>query len=143
MSDTNGFQFFVMIGGPFWCVLLLCFLCQWAYKVFKRWRERKWRRTHPLPKIEKWGSGPLTGTCFLPPQAAMSSIILAEVHKAKLKIERGESIFTVPGLPCYGCPELKDFFHEVRGCVTCPFKMAQELEELREFKAKKEKEEQK
>lgn len=51
MSDTNGFQFFVMIGGPFWCGLLLCFLCQWAYKVFKRWRERKWREVNTQRQI--------------------------------------------------------------------------------------------
>lgn len=73
-------------------------------------------------------------------QSAMGPIIAAEVRRAKLKIERGESIFTVPGLFCYGCPERKDFFHSVRGCVTCPFKMAQELEELRKYKAQKEKE---
>ena len=106
------------------------------------WQWKNYKESHQLPPAmpKEWYG---TTKSLDDIQSAMGSIILAEVHKAKLKIDRGESIFTVPGLPCYGCPEQKDFFHEVRGCVTCPFKMAQELKELREFKAKKEKEEQK
>lgn len=106
------------------------------------WQWKNYKESHPLPPAmpKEWYG---TTKSLDDIHSAMGPLIAAEVRRAKLKIERGESIFTVPGLPCYGCPELKDFFHEVRGCVTCPFKMAQELEELREFKAKKEKEEQK
>lgn len=56
MSDTNSFQFFVMIGGPFWCALLLCFLGDWIYKAFARWRWRHWWRTHQRQGKEKFGS---------------------------------------------------------------------------------------
>lgn len=116
-------------------------LLYWGFLKFTDWWSWKdYRKSHPLPPVMP---KEFYGKAIAPqdiPQSAMSSIILAEVHKAKLKMDRGESIFTVPGLPCYGCPELKDFFHEVRGCVTCPFKMAQELEELRKYKAQKEKE---
>lgn len=111
-------------------------------ELFGWWQWKNYKESHPLPPVmpkEWYGTAKSLGDI----QSAMGPVIEAEVRRAKLKIERGESIFTVPGLPCYGCPELKDFFHEVRGCVTCPFKMAQELKELREFKAKKEKEEQK
>lgn len=51
MSDDH-FQFFVMIGGPFWCALLLCFLGDWVYRAFTRWRWRNWWRTHQTP-VEK------------------------------------------------------------------------------------------
>ncbi len=104
------------------------------------WSWENYKKSHPLPPAMP---KEFYGKAIAPqdiPQSAMSSIILGEVRRAKLRIARGESIFTVPGLPCYGCPEQKDFFHEVRGCVTCPFKMAQELEELRKYKAQKEKE---
>lgn len=103
------------------------------------WSWENYKKSHPLPPAmpKEWYG---TAKSLDDIQSAMGPIIAAEVRRAKLKIERGESIFTVPGLPCYGCPELKDFFHEVRGCVTCPFKMAQELEELRKYKAQKEKE---
>lgn len=104
------------------------------------WSWKNYKESHPLPPAmpKEWYG---TTKSLDDIQSAMGPIIAAEVRRAKLKIERGESIFTVPGLTCYGCPELKDFFHEVRGCVTCPFKMAQELKELREYKEKKEKEE--
>lgn len=103
------------------------------------WQWKNYKESHPLPPAmpKEWYG---TTKSLDDIQSAMGPLIAAEVRRAKLKIERGESIFTVPGLPCYGCPELKDFFHEVRGCVTCPFKMTQELKELREFKAKHEKE---
>ena len=109
-------------------------------ELFGWWQWKNYKESHPLPPAmpKEWYG---TTKSLDDIQSAMGPIIAAEVRRAKLKIERGESIFTVPGLPCYGCPELKDFFHEVRGCVTCPFKMAQELNELREYKEKKEKEE--
>ena len=108
-------------------------------ELFGWWQWKNYKESHPLPPAmpKEWYG---TTKSLDDIQSAMGPIIAAEVRRAKLKIERGESIFTVPGLPCYGCPEQKDFFHEVRGCVTCPFKMAQELKELREFKAKHEKE---
>lgn len=108
-------------------------------ELFGWWQWKNHKESHPLPPAmpKEWYG---TAKSLDDIQSAMGPIIAAEVRRAKLKIERGESIFTVPGLLCYGCPELKDFFHEVRGCVTCPFKMAQELKELREFKAKHEKE---
>lgn len=108
-------------------------------ELFGWWQWKNYKESHPLPPAmpKEWYG---TTKSLDDIQSAMGPIIAAEVRRAKLKIERGESIFTVSGLPCYGCPELKDFFHEVRGCVTCPFKMAQELEELRKYKAQKEKE---
>lgn len=115
-------------------------LLYWGFLKFTNWWSWKnYTKSHPLPPVmpKEWYG---TTKSLDDIQSAMGPIIAAEVRRAKLKIERGESIFTVPGLPCYGCPELKDFFHEVRGCVTCPFKMAQELEELRKYKAQKEKE---
>lgn len=120
----------------------LVLLCWGISELIGWWEWKNYKESHPLPPAmpKEWYG---TTKSLDDIQSAMGPIIAAEVRRAKLKIERGESIFTVPGLPCYGCPELKDFFHEVRGCVTCPFKMAQELKELREFKAKKEKEEQK
>lgn len=120
----------------------LALLCWGINEFFGWWQWENYKKSHPLPLAmpPEWYG---TTKSLDDIQSAMGPLIAAEVRRAKLKIERGESIFTVPGLPCYGGPELKDFFHEVRGCVTCPFKMAQELEELREFKAKKEKEEQK
>lgn len=120
----------------------LVLLCWGISELIGWWQWKNYKESHPLPPAmpKEWYG---TTKSLDDIQSAMGPIIAAEVRRAKLKIERGESIFTVPGLPCYGCPEQKDFFHEVRGCVTCPFKMAQELKELREFKAKKEKEEQK
>nr|DAM36425.1 MAG TPA: Glucitol operon activator protein (GutM) [Caudoviricetes sp.] len=108
-------------------------------ELFGWWQWKNYKESHPLPPAmpPEWYG---TTKSLDDIQSAMGPLIAAEVRRAKLKIERGESIFTVPGLFCYGCPELKDFFHEVRGCVTCPFKMAQELEELRKYKAQKEKE---
>lgn len=76
MSDTNGFLFFVMIGGPFWCGLLLCFLGDRIYRAFTRWRWRHWWRTHQRPVDEKLGySGPITGTCFKLPPKMMKKIM--------------------------------------------------------------------
>lgn len=120
----------------------LVLICWGISELIGWWQWKNYKESHPLPPAmpKEWYG---TTKSLDDIQSAMGPIIAAEVRRAKLKIERGESIFTVPGLPCYGCPEQKDFFHEVRGCVTCPFKMAQELKELREFKAKKEKEEQK
>lgn len=120
----------------------LVLICWGISELIGWWQWKNYKESHPLPPAmpKEWYG---TTKSLDDIQSAMRPIIAAEVRRSKLKIERGESIFTVPGLPCYGCPELKDFFHEVRGCVTCPFKMAQELKELREFKAKKEKEEQK
>lgn len=118
----------------------LVLLCWGINELLGWWQWKNYKESHPLPPAmpKEWYG---TAKSLDDIQSAMGPLIAAEVRRAKLKIERGESIFTVPGLPCYGCPELKDFFHEVRGCVTCPFKMAQELKELREFKEKKEKEE--
>lgn len=121
----------------------LALLCWGINEFFGWWQWKNYKESHPLPPAMP---KEFYGKAITPqdiPQSAMSSIILGEVRRAKIKIARGENPLTVPGLLCYGCPEQKDFFHTVRGCVTCPFKMAQELEELREFKAKKEKEEQK
>lgn len=117
----------------------LVLICWGISELIGWWKWKNYKESHPLPPAmtKEWYG---TTKSLDDIQSAMGPIIAAEVRRFKLKIERGESIFTVPGLPCYGCPELKDFFHEVRGCVTCPFKMAQELKELREFKAKKEKE---
>ena len=56
MSDANSFQFFVMIGGPFWCVLLLCFLGGSVCKSFTRWRKRDKRRAYRRSVEEKFGS---------------------------------------------------------------------------------------
>lgn len=131
-----------IVNGLIWAgaVLGMVFLYFGLLKLTDWWSWKDYRKSHPLPPVMP---KEFYGTAIAPqdiPQSAMSSIILGEVHKAKLKIDRGESIFTVPGLLCYGCPEQKDFFHTVRGCVTCPFKMAQELEELRKYKAQKEKE---
>lgn len=56
MSDTSIFQFFVMIGGPFWCGLLLCFLGGRIYKAFVQWRLRNQRRTNQRTIEEKFGS---------------------------------------------------------------------------------------
>lgn len=118
----------------------LALLCWGINELLGWWQWKNYKESHPLPPAmpKEWYG---TTKSLDDIQSAMGPIIAAEVRRAKLKIERGESIFTVPGLLCYGCPELKDFFHSVRGCFTCPFKMAQELKELREFKEKKEKEE--
>ena len=86
MSDTNSFQFFVMIGGPFWCALLLCFLGDWTYRAFKRWRWRNWWRTHQTPVEEKLGFSKITGSWFLPPPKMM-----AKLMKKKLKKMRKEN----------------------------------------------------
>ena len=86
MSDTNGFQFFVMIGGPFWCGLLLCFLGDWTYRAFKRWRWRNWWRTHQTPVEEKLGFSKITGSWFLLPPKMM-----AKIMKKKLKKMRKEN----------------------------------------------------
>ena len=114
------------------------FLCDWFTKTVSgfvyRWKHRN------DPPIKHAIPGIALGTVS---ETAMSNIIKMEVINGVARVRRGEPFFQMPGFFCYGCPELKDFFHEVRGCVTCPFKMAQELKELREFKAKKEKEEQK
>lgn len=117
----------------------LALLCWGINEFFGWWQWKNYKKSHPLPPAmpPEWYG---TTKSLDDIQSAMGPVVAAEVHKAKLKIDRGESIFTVPGLLCYGCPEQKDFFHEVRGCVTCPFKMAQELEELRKYKAQKEKE---
>ena len=109
-------------------------------ELFGWWQWKNYKESHPLPPAMP---KEFYGTAMAPqdiPRTALSASILGETRRIKLKIARGENPFTVPGLLCYGCPELKDFFHEVRGCVTCPFKMAQELEELRKYKAQKEKE---
>ena len=42
MSNADRFQFFVMIGGPFWVTLLLCSFGDWIYRAFTRWRWRTW-----------------------------------------------------------------------------------------------------
>ncbi len=111
------------------------FLCDWFAKTVRgivyRWKHRN----DPPPKGGAFGIA--LGTL---PKSAFIQLIEMEIAQSKARASRGESIFQAPGLPCYGCPELKDFFHEVRGCVTCPFKMAQDLREPREFKAKHEKE---
>lgn len=117
----------------------LVLLCWGISELIGWWQWKNYKESHPLPPAmpNEWYG---TTKSLDDIQSAMGPLIASEVRRAKLKIERGEIIFTVPGLPCYGCPELKDFFHAVRGCVTCPFKMAQELEELRKYKAQKEKE---
>ena len=56
MSDTNGFQFFVMIGGPFWCGLLLCFIGGRIYKAFVQRRLRNQKRSNQRTVEEKFGS---------------------------------------------------------------------------------------
>lgn len=81
MSDTNGFQFFVMIGGPFWCGLLLCSLGDWIYRAFTRWRRRNWWRTHQTPVEEKLGFSKITGSCFIPPPKIMKKIMKKELKK--------------------------------------------------------------
>ena len=86
MSDTNNFQFFVMIGGLFWCGLLLCFIGDWIYRAFKRWRWRNWWRTHQTPVEEKLGFSKITGSCFIPPPKVM-----AKITKKKLKKIRKEN----------------------------------------------------
>lgn len=130
-----------IVGALAWvCAVGVVVLIYLGFLKFTDWWSWKnYNKSHPLPPAmpKEWYG---TTKSLDDIQSAMGPIIAAEVRRAKLKIERGESIFTVPGLPCYGCPEQKDFFHEVRGCVTCPFKMVQELKELREFKAKHEKE---
>ena len=84
MSDTNNFQFFVMIGGLFWCGLLLCFLG----RAFTRWRRRNWWRTHQTPVEEKLGFSKITGSCFIPPPKIMMKI----VNHPCLKAEACESM---------------------------------------------------
>lgn len=134
-------QDFIVTAIAWACAVVVVALIYLGFIKFTDWCSWKdYNKSHPLPPAmpKEWYG---TAKSLDDIQSAMGPAIEAEVRRAKLKIERGESIFTVPGLPCYGCPELKDFFHEVRGCVMCPFKMAQELKELREYKEKKEKEE--
>ena len=110
-------------------------LCVWLGERVRGFVYRWKHRNDPPPKGGAFGIA--LGTL---PKSAFIQLIEMEIAQSKARASRGESIFQAPGLPCYGCPELKDFFHEVRGCVTCPFKMAQDLREPREFKAKHEKE---
>lgn len=56
MSDTNGFQFFVMISGPFWCGFLLCSLGDWIYRAFVQRRLRNQKRSNQRTVEEKFGS---------------------------------------------------------------------------------------
>lgn len=81
MSDTNSFHFFVMIGGPFWCGLLLCFIGDRIYKAFTRWRWWHWWRTHQRPFEEKLGFSKITGSCFLPPPKMMAKIMKKKLKK--------------------------------------------------------------
>lgn len=114
------------------------FLCDWFTKTVSGFVYR-WKHRNDMPP--KGGAfGFALGALR---DAAVVQLIDMEIKQGGTCVRRGEPTFQMRGFFCYGCPELKDFFHEVRGCVTCPFKMAQELKELREFKAKKEKEEQK
>ncbi len=80
MSDTNGFLFFVMIGGPFWCGLLLCSLGDWIYRAFTRWRWRNWWRTHQT-REEKLAFLKITGSWFLPPPKMMAKIMKKKLKK--------------------------------------------------------------
>ena len=86
MSNADRFQFFVMIGGPFWVTLLLCSFGDWIYRAFTRWRWRNWWRTHQTPVEEKLGFSKITGSWFLPPPKMM-----AKIMKKKLKKMRKEN----------------------------------------------------
>ena len=94
MSDTNNFQFFVMIGGLFWCGLLLCFIGDWIYRAFKRWRWRNWWRTHQTPVEEKLGFSKITGSCFIPPPKVMAKIMKKKLKKIRKENDHFNGTYT-------------------------------------------------